>query len=100
MNILNKRPLSLAEAKVYIKETEEKKPIEGYFKTFAKLDKTKAEKMADEIRSWNNPKIREEDIVKVVDFQPQDAEEVNKIFLEVSLSEEEINKVLETVKKY
>jgi DNA-directed RNA polymerase subunit F len=39
-------------------------------------------------------------MIKIVDFLPENAEEVNKIFNEVSLNEEEINKILEIVKKY
>jgi DNA-directed RNA polymerase subunit F len=100
MNVLNKKHLSLVETKSYLKDLDEKTPVNLYLKKFAKLSTDKTKKLGEEIRALNNPKIREEDIVKVIDFLPQDAEAVNKIFLEVSLSEEEINKVLEIVKKY
>jgi len=100
MNILNKTPLTIAEAKSYLKESEEKKPVDAYFKEFASLNLDKAKKLSEDIKALNNPKLKEEDIVKIVDFLPQDSEDLNKICLEVSLSEEEINKILELVKKY
>lgn len=100
MNILNRRPLTISEAKSFVKESEEKKPIHDYFKAFAGLSLDKAKKLEGEIRALNNPKLKEEDIIKIVDFLPQDSEDVNKICLEVALSEEEINKILELVKKY
>ena len=98
--ILSKKPLTIAEAKEYAKDVAEDKPIHGYFKTFAKLYKDKAIKLKEEIMALNNPKIKEEEAVKVADILPEDAEEVNKIFIEASLSEDEIKAVLDIVSKY
>ena len=78
--ILNKKPLTLSEAKVYAKPSEEKRQVDEYFKIFAKLSREKAEKLGEEIAKLNNPKIREENIVKIVDFLPKDSEDINKIF--------------------
>ncbi|MDP1695691.1 MAG: hypothetical protein Q8L29_02140 [archaeon] len=97
--ILNKKPLSLVEVKELRKEREEKKPIDEYLAKFAKISKDKAKKIAEEIRALNNPKINEEQIVKVVDLLPEDIEEVNKIFNEINLNEEEANAILQIVKK-
>jgi len=98
--ILNRKPLSLAEVKAHLKEMDSNKPVSDYLKNFANLSKDKAEKLSEEIRGLKNPKIREENIVKIVDFLPKDSEDVNKIFTEVSLSEEEANSIVEIVKKY
>jgi len=98
--ILNRRPLSIAEVKSYVKEMDNNKQVSDYLKSFSSLSKDKAEKLAGEIRELNNPKIKEENIVKIVDFMPKDLEDINKIFTEVSLSEEEANTILEIVKKY
>jgi len=64
------------------------------------LKKDKAENLAEDLRGLNNPKIKEDDIVKVIDFLPTQSEEVNKIFTDVSLSEDESNKIIEIVGKY
>ncbi len=98
--ILSRKPLSLAEVKEYTKNLDESKPIHKYLKTFGKLNKADALKLAQEIRDLNNVKIKEEDIVKIVDLLPQDSSDVNKILLSVSLTEEEANTILEIVKKY
>jgi DNA-directed RNA polymerase subunit F len=98
--ILNRKPLSLAEVKSYVKEAEENKPMTDYLKAFGKLSKDKALSLAEEIRALGNVKINDENIVKLADFLPQSPEELAKIFTEVSLSEEETNAILEIIKKY
>lgn len=98
--ILSRKPLTLAEARELSGDLESRKELETYFTTFTKLSKTDAHKLASEIRALNNPKIREEDVVKLVDFLPQDSEDINKILIEVSLSEEEANAILTLVKQY
>jgi len=60
----------------------------------------KAESLKKEILALNNPKINEFHAVKTVDFLPRETRDVNKIFNDVSLNEEEINAILEIVKKY
>jgi len=98
--IISKKPLTIAEAKELAKDTDETKPIHGYFKTFGKLNKDKALKLFEEVKALNNPRIKDDEIVKVVDVLPEDPEEVNKIFNESGLSEDEIKVILEIVSKY
>ena len=100
MIVLDKKPLSISEVKSQVSNLEEKKALEDYLKRFGNLKKDKAEKLAEDLRSLNNPKIKEDDIVKVIDFLPTQSEEVNKIFTDVSLSEDESNKIIEIVGKY
>ncbi len=45
-------------------------------------------------------KLKEEHIVKIVDFMPGDASDLNKVMVDVSLDQEEVNKILDVVKKY
>ena len=98
--IKNQKPLALAEVKDYLKDPEESKEMISYLKKFTKLTKEKAHSLMEEIKALNNLKIKEEDVVKVADLVPKDAEDVNKIFSDVSLSEEEVNAILEITKKY
>ena len=90
----------MTEVALNLKNVDENKPIHNYIKKFKSLDKQKSEKLVESVRALNNPKIKEEDIVKVADFLPRDSEDVNKIFTEVSLNEEEINSILQIVKEY
>ncbi|MCX8159215.1 MAG: hypothetical protein N3D20_02920 [Candidatus Pacearchaeota archaeon] len=98
--IISKKPLNLAEVKSLVATLDEKKPIHSYLKSFAKLSKDKAEKLTEEIKALNNPKLKEENIIKIVDFLPQDLEDLNKILFDVGLTETESNAILEIVKKY
>ena len=41
-----------------------------------------------------------EHIVKVIDFLPDDAESLNKIFTDVSLDEDEAKKILDVVREF
>ncbi len=96
--ILKQEPLSLAEVKDMI--SEDKPEIEKFTKTFSKMKPNEAKKIREELDKLEIIKIKPETIVKVIDLMPEDASDLNKIFIDVSLNEDEINKILEVVKKY
>lgn len=98
--ILSAKPLTLADVKDYAKEVDESKPTHAFLKAFAKLDSKDANKLLADLQSLNNPKLRESQLVKIVDFLPKDTEEVNKIVAEASLTEEEANAIVEKIKQY
>ncbi len=98
--IISKKPLTLAEVESLVPKSEEKKPIHVYLKSFGSLSKADALKMIEELRALNNPKLKEENYIKIADFLPKDIEDVNKILLEANLSEAEANAIIEIVKKY
>jgi DNA-directed RNA polymerase subunit F len=98
--ILSKKPMMLAEVKEYVKSEEENKVLHDYLKAYQKLTLDKAKELFSKIEDLKNPKIKEEHIVKIVDFLPSDAEDLNKIFIDVSLNEEETNAILGIVKNY
>ncbi len=98
--ILSKKPLTLAEVDSLVQKGEEKKPIHDYLKKFVVLSKADADKLIAEIRALNNPKLKEENLIKIADFLPRDLEDLGKILNETSLSEAEANAILEIVKKY
>ena len=98
--IIDMRALSLAEVKELAGNLEEKKELKAYLKKFGKLSKTDADKLSGEIKALDNLKVNEEHMVKIVDFLPKNAEDLNKIFSDVSLDEKEINELLEIIKGY
>ena len=100
MTILNKTPITLAETKDIVDKLEGKEELKEYLKKFTPLKKDKALDLKKNISDLNNPKIKEENVVKIVDFLPKDAEDINKILIDVSLSEEEINAITEITKRY
>lgn len=90
----------MAEVAEIVKNMEGREELKEFLKKFNKLTQDKALKMAEDIKGLNNPKIKTDDVVKIVDFMPETSEELNKIITESSMSEEETNAVLEIVKKY
>jgi DNA-directed RNA polymerase subunit F len=98
--ILSRKPLTLAETASLAGSPEEKKPIHVYLKKFAKLSKADALKLIEELKALNNPKLKEENFIKLADFIPADSEEINKVLPEAGLSEEEAGAILAIIKKY
>lgn len=96
--ILKQEPLSLAEVKSMI--SEDKPEVEKFVKTFCKMKPDEAKKMRDELDKLEIIKMKSDTAVKVIDLLPEDASDLNKIFVDVSLNEDEINKILEVVNKY
>ncbi len=98
--IHKKTPVTLAEVKSIVDKMEEKEELKNYLKTFTKLNKDKADKLFEELKSMKDSRLKDEDLVKIVDFLPKDAEELRKLFHDTSLSEDEANAILEIVKKH
>ena len=88
--------LSMAEASQYI----DKEELVAFVRKFSKIEHKDAEKLRGEIKKLGSMKIKEEDIAKIIDILPEDAQDVSKIFTDVSLDEKEANQILEIVKKY
>ena len=91
----------MAEALEYIKKDDEKETdIVGFIKKFNKTKAKDAKEMKQDIERLGIIKIRPEHAVKIVDVLPESAEELNKIFADVSLDDDETRKVLDTIKRY
>ena len=97
------KTLSMAETKKILggmEKTEKTEKTQAFLKKFNKVIEKKAGEMRKELAEIGSLKIKEEDISKVIDLLPEDTEDLNKIFIDVSLDENETNKLLEIVKKY
>jgi len=93
-------PLSMAEAIGYVsKSKDEGKEIKGFVKKFTKFKPVQAKEMRNKFKDLKLIKIDEKDISKIIDILPENAEEVNKIFMGVGLDEEEVRKILGVVKE-
>jgi DNA-directed RNA polymerase subunit F len=95
------KPLTMIETEKLVKENEGgNEELEKYFKKFSKLKEKDVKEMRKELEELNNHKIKNADIVKIIDLLPEDVSEVNKIFTDVSLEENEIKQITDIVKKY
>ena len=81
-----------------LKETDKIKDTKAFIKKFSKITPDKTEKLKQELQKLDILKIKDKDIVKIIDILPEDAAELNKIFTEVTLDADETSKILATVK--
>lgn len=94
------RPLSLVETEHLVEAHGGNEALEPYFKKFGKLKLKDAEGLRKEIEALDNHKIKKEHVSMIIDFLPEDASDLNKIFSDVSLDENEIKQLTEIVSKY
>lgn len=98
--IKNTEPLSMAESIEYIKKDETESEIVGFIKKFNKLSAKDARELKEGMEGLGIIKIKPDYVVKVADLLPETAEELNKIFIDVSLDEDETKRILDTIKKF
>ena len=97
----NTELLSMAESAEYLdKKKESDAKMLAFIKKFTELSPKDAKEMKEKIEALGLIKINPEKTVKIVDLLPDNSDEVNKIFSDVSLDEEEINKIVDIVKQY
>jgi DNA-directed RNA polymerase subunit F len=99
--IYDRTPLNLNEVQSILEnipDSDRKEEVKIYLKKFLKAKKEQSEKIKQGLEEMDLLKLKREHIVKISDLLPEDASDLNKIFTDVSLNEEEINKILELVK--
>ncbi len=99
--ILDRTPLNMNEVEEILKdipESEKKAEAEEYLKKFIKAKPGQSKKLKEELEALDILKIKREHIVKIIDLLPEDASDLNKIFVDISLTEDETNKILDVIK--
>ena len=91
--------LSIAEAKEFIGK-DSGTDVLGFIKKFDVISTGKAKELRKKLGSLENMKLNEKHISKLIDLLPDDKEDLNKIFIDISLDEDETNKILETIKEF
>ena len=98
--IKESRPISMAEVVSMVGDSDKAENIKKFVKGFDILNLEKANELKEEIVALELIKLKDEAIIKIVDFVPVDAAELNKVIVEVSFDANEVNKILEITKKY
>lgn len=99
--IRNSAPLSMAESLEYLgSEKDSEKNVKEFIKKFVKLNPKEAKELRKELMNLNLVKMNETNICKLIDLLPERPEEVNKIFVDVSLDENETKQILDTIKEF
>ena len=93
--------LSMAESLEYVvTDKKSENPTRDFIKKFVKLNPKQAKELRKKIEDLKIIKINEANISKLIDILPEKTEEVNKIFIDVSLDENEIKQILDTIKEF
>lgn len=100
MVIKEERPLTLAEVNALVAKSEKADDIKQFLKHFLKLNEQKATELKEELTRLDIIKLKETHLVKLVDFLPESASELNKVLPDVSFDEEETTKILSAIKNY
>ena len=79
-------------------DNEKKEKTNLFLKKFIVATNSQSKKIRTELEKLDLSKLKEEHLIKIIDIFPQDASDLNKIFTDVSLNEDETNKILEIVK--
>jgi DNA-directed RNA polymerase subunit F len=99
--IKNTIPLSMAESLEYIeKDKKLEHPAKDFIKKFVKISAKDAKELRKKLEELKIAKINDISISKLIDILPEKAEEVNKIFVDIGLDENETKKVLDTIKEF
>jgi len=99
--IKSNEPLSLSEASEYIKKAkDDDTETVGFVKKFLRLNAEDSKKLRKELENLNLIKLNSKSTTKIIDFLPEDGEDLNKIFTDITLNEDEANKIIDTVKEF
>jgi DNA-directed RNA polymerase subunit F len=99
--IKDRRPVAMFEVEETlskVKETDKTKNIQEFIKKFSNLDSKKSKKLKEDLEALDIIKLKRADILKIVDFVPENATELNKIVTEANLDTDETNKILDAIK--
>ncbi|MCA9487708.1 MAG: hypothetical protein KC516_01985 [Nanoarchaeota archaeon] len=94
--IEHKQALSIAESKEFIEDKE----ISKFAKGFVSMKPEKAKELRKELEDLNLIKLNPKHISKIIDFLPEDREDLNKILPDTNLDENEANDVLSKIKQF
>lgn len=96
--IIKSEPLSMVEATEYLGKENEN--LKGFIGKFTKLKLQQGKDLKKKLEDLNLMKMNEKHISKIIDTFPTTSEEVNKVFIDINLDENEIKKIVEIVKQF
>ncbi len=104
IKVMDERPITLAEVKVILKKNE--RPLSKgvstleYLKKIPILKEDKAKELIEKLKKLEITRLKDKHIVKIVDIMPKDMDSLKMLLSEdISLKQEELQKILDTIKK-
>ena len=93
--------LSIVEALEYTdSKNESEVKIKKFMGNFKKLDIKEAKNLREKIKGMELLKVRDSHISKIIDLVPENKEDLNKIFTEVGLDEDESKQILDAIEEF
>jgi len=110
LQIISEKPMSIYDVqkeleKIKKRDTElgfRAQKTEEYLQKFAKLDEKKATELKKKLEDLNIPRIRDEQINKLVDIMPIDADDIRLVLSAYSttVTNENIVKIADVIKEF
>ena len=92
-------PLSMPEAFEFL-DKEKESDVKGFIRKFTNLSSKGAKDLRKRLAGMDLMKMKKEYIVKIIDLLPDNKEDLNKIFIDIGLDENEIEKIINTIKEF
>jgi len=96
--IIKSDSLSASEVEEYLGKDQD--DLKSFLKKFTKLNVKQSKDFRRKLEELNLMKMSAGHISKIIDLFPENLEEINKIFTDVSLDENEANKIMDIVKQF
>ena len=110
ISIIEEKPISISELKEYLDEKKKgKKELNFrenkslvYINSFIKLKDKEASELRKELEKLEIARLKEKNIIKIVDLLPGTLDELKLILIgeELTLKTEDLNKIIDIIKKY
>ncbi len=94
--IKNMTPLSMPESLKYVENPE----VKAFIKKFSSLEDKEAKELREKLSGLNLIKLNEKHISKLIDFLPDEKEEVLRVLPDSNLDEDETNTIISTIKEF
>lgn len=93
--------LSIVEALEYTdSKNESEAKLKKFLENFKKLNVDEAKNLREKLRGMELLKVGDSHISKIIDLVPENKEDLNKIFTEVSLDEDESKQILDAIEEF
>ena len=107
--IVEETPISIVELKAEINKIKKRDEelgfrsakTEEYVNSFAKISQAKAKELYEEVEKLKVPRVTHENIIKIIDILPKNAEEVKVVLngFNITVTKENQEKIASLVKK-
>ena len=100
--IKNMDSLSIAESAEYIVSKKDSGMVDmtKFIKKFTKLKPEKAKELRKNLEGLDLIKLNSSHISKLIDLLPSDKPDLNRVFSDANLDEDENNKILDVIKQF